>query len=92
MKNSGKLIIATLAGAVTGAAFGVLFAPAKGSKTRNKIASGADDMARDVKKKVRNEAKSMMKAAKAIKGAADQKIDDLADAVIKKTESFKNHQ
>lgn len=91
MKNTLKLISATLAGAVAGAAIGVLFAPAKGSKTRNKISSGADKMAKDIKKKVRNEAKSMAKAAKALKGTADQKIDEIADKVIKKTETFKQH-
>lgn len=37
MKNSEKILLALGAGLVTGALFGILFAPHKGSKTRKKI-------------------------------------------------------
>ncbi|HXR79716.1 MAG TPA: YtxH domain-containing protein [Saprospiraceae bacterium] len=39
MDNSDKTIAAFIAGAAIGAAFGILFAPAKGSKTRQKLKS-----------------------------------------------------
>ena len=35
--NSGKVLLGVLAGVATGALLGILFAPAKGSRTRRKI-------------------------------------------------------
>jgi gas vesicle protein len=49
MKNSGKIIIALGTGVALGAALGILFAPAKGSETRNKISSKAHDLKEKVK-------------------------------------------
>ena len=40
--NTGKMILGILAGAAIGAALGVLYAPAKGSKTRKKISVKKD--------------------------------------------------
>jgi len=49
MKNSGKIIIALGAGVALGAALGILFAPAKGSETRQKISDTAHDLKEKVK-------------------------------------------
>lgn len=42
--NSGKVALGVLAGVAAGAILGILFAPAKGSETRQKIAGKGDDM------------------------------------------------
>jgi len=49
MKNSSKVIIALAAGVAVGGILGLLFAPAKGSETREKIKSKASDLADNVK-------------------------------------------
>lgn len=42
--NSGKVALGVLAGVAAGAILGILFAPAKGSETRQKIAGKGDDL------------------------------------------------
>ncbi len=91
LKITGKIIGATMAGALAGAVLGVLFAPAKGSKTRGRISNGANDMVSDLKKKVRNEVKALRKKAKEMKGVTDDKMDEVINSVIKKAETLKDH-
>lgn len=43
MKNNSNIGLALITGAALGAAFSILFAPARGSDTRMKIAKGAQD-------------------------------------------------
>ena len=47
--SSGKVFLGVLAGAATGALAGILFAPAKGSKTREKISRKTEDYLEAVK-------------------------------------------
>lgn len=52
MSNStGNSVLALLLGAAIGAGVGILFAPDKGSKTREKIKDGFDDVKDDLKHK-----------------------------------------
>jgi len=50
--SSGKILLGVVIGATVGAALGVLFAPAKGSVTRKRIARWGTDYAEDAKEKV----------------------------------------
>jgi gas vesicle protein len=52
MKNSSKVLIALTAGVAVGGILGLLFAPAKGSETREKIADKAGDLADSVKERM----------------------------------------
>jgi gas vesicle protein len=49
--SSGKVVLALLAGVATGAIAGILFAPAKGSKTRKRIVRKGEDLVDDLKDK-----------------------------------------
>ena len=50
--NNGNGIIALLVGAAIGVGLGILFAPEKGSKTREKIKDGFDDLKDQAKSKL----------------------------------------
>ncbi len=49
--NNGKIIGSLLLGAAIGGALGILFAPHKGSVTRNKIAGKSEDLTDAIKEK-----------------------------------------
>jgi gas vesicle protein len=80
-----------IAGALIGAALGVLFAPDKGSKTRGKIMDGAKDLAEDLKKKLKTEANALRNKAEELEGLAEDKMDDLKSSFKQKTDSLKHN-
>jgi gas vesicle protein len=49
--SKGNVILGVLAGLAAGAILGVLFAPAKGSKTRRKISEKGEELADNLKRK-----------------------------------------
>ncbi|HOZ78422.1 MAG TPA: YtxH domain-containing protein [Ferruginibacter sp.] len=77
MNRTAKIITAFAAGAAAGALLGVLFAPAKGSDTREKIKDKAKKLSTGLEEKLCK---------------AEQKIKDLKtgieNAVKEKTENF----
>ena len=54
--DTGKIIVALVAGAAIGGVLGVLFAPDKGCETRKKIFNGAKNLADNLKDKTEEEA------------------------------------
>lgn len=49
--NSNKVILGVLGGVAVGAIAGILFAPAKGTKTRRRIMKKGNDYTKDLKNK-----------------------------------------
>jgi len=70
---TGIAIGALVVGALTGAVLGVLFAPDKGSKTRDNIVNGAKDMTDDIKKRLTDEAAALRKKAEEFGSSCQRK-------------------
>ncbi|WP_033563680.1 YtxH domain-containing protein [Sphingobacterium sp. SYP-B4668] len=51
MKDNGKIVAALLAGLAAGAVLGVLFAPEKGSETRDKLNESLSDLGDAIKER-----------------------------------------
>jgi len=77
MNTTGKIIVAATVGAAIGAVIGILFAPGKGSETRNKI--------RDESKKFTDEVKDAVSKGKeklSLKEDIEQIIREKAERFV----------
>jgi gas vesicle protein len=88
--NTGKVVIGVIAGVAAGAILGMLFAPDKGSETRNKIAKKTTDTSDDIKEKFEellssiNEKFDMLKEETAdLMEKGKHKVDEFSNNVKK---------
>jgi len=89
MENSNvteKVIGAIIIGTLLGATIGVLFAPYKGSRTRNRIARKSKDLA----SKMKEEANSLISKAEELERVAEKKVQNIASKAKESVESFKS--
>jgi gas vesicle protein len=59
MKNSSKGLVALITGLAAGVALGLLFAPDKGTDTRDKLADSLKDLSDSIKEKASEEIDSL---------------------------------
>jgi len=88
MKDNSKVVIALLAGLAAGAALGILFAPDKGTETRDKLSESLKNLGDSIRETAATEIdnlvgmkdKIMSNIKTKIKGAEEEYQDDLEHA------------
>ncbi len=85
--NTGNTILALIVGTAIGAGIGILFAPEKGTKTRQKFKDGYDDAIKDLQHKF-DEASDELKKKfiHSKKNSLQDTYDELISNVSHKTE------
>ena len=75
-KNNGTLLGAVILGAAIGGALGILFAPDKGSETRNKISKKGSELSDAMKDKFSAIVDKFRKEVEAVKEQATEYADN----------------
>jgi gas vesicle protein len=84
--NTGNTILAVLTGAAIGAVIGILFAPDKGSKTREKMKDGFDDVKNDLKTKLDHASEELKDKFSTAKIDLEETYEELVSNMSHKTE------
>lgn len=84
--NTGNTLIALLAGVAVGAGIGILFAPDKGSKTREKIKDGYGDAKNNLISKLENASKGIKNKFSSAKSDLEETYEDLVSNIGHKNE------
>ncbi|WP_299111284.1 YtxH domain-containing protein [uncultured Winogradskyella sp.] len=86
--NNGNLFISFLTGAAIGAGLGILFAPFKGSETREKIKHTVADTTHDISDRLKQAKDELTKTAHEKKEAFDKKLDETVSNMSYKAEDL----
>jgi gas vesicle protein len=85
MLDNSKTVIALLAGLAAGAALGLLFAPEKGSETRDKLSESLKNLGDSIKEKAAEEIDNLTELKETIVSKIKTKIkeseSEIADSV-----------
>ena len=83
MNDNSKVLIALLAGLAAGAAIGLLFAPEKGSETRDKLNQSLKDLGDSIKDKAAEEINNLT-------SLKDKVVDSIKDKMRKVENEYSN--
>lgn len=85
MNDNSKVVVALLAGLAAGAALGILFAPDKGTDTRDKLGQSLKDFGDSIKEKAADEINNLSslkdKVVNSIKGKLRDVEQEYSDEV-----------
>ncbi|WP_422859560.1 YtxH domain-containing protein [Flagellimonas sp. S174] len=86
MSNNTNTVLGVLAGTAVGAAIGILFAPDKGSVTRQKIADEANKTGELITDRATQVKDAVVNGAQTQKATLDAKVEDLVNDASYKAE------
>ncbi len=85
MNDNGKTVAALLAGLAAGAALGILFAPDKGSDTRDKLNDSLKDLGDAIKERTAEQVEQLNdfkeRVLASLKGKVDRAEGEIEDAM-----------
>ena len=85
MNDNSKVLIGLLAGLAAGAALGLLFAPEKGSETRDKLSQSLKDLGDSIKDRAADEINNLTslkdKVVDSVKSKLRQTEEEFADDI-----------
>jgi gas vesicle protein len=83
MNDNSKVVIALLAGLAAGAALGLLFAPEKGSETRDKLTESLKNLGESIKETAANEIDNLV-------GLKDKIVENIKTKIQASQDEFQD--
>ncbi|MEH6764246.1 YtxH domain-containing protein [Aequorivita antarctica] len=86
--NTGQTLIALLTGAAIGAGLGILYAPDKGSKTRDKLSKEAQKAQKKLNKQIQETSHTLSEKAQQAKYSFEQKLNETLSSASYKADDI----
>jgi len=86
--NTGQTLLALLTGAAIGAGIGILYAPDKGSKTRDNISKEAKKAQKKLNKQVKETTETLSSKAQKARLTFEQKLEDTLSSASYKADDI----
>lgn len=86
--NTGQTLIALLTGAAIGAGLGILYAPDKGSETREKLSKEAKKTQKKLNKQIRETSQNLSEKAQEARYSFNQKLNETLSSASYKADDI----